>query len=59
PECVKRIWAYIKEHDLQDPKDRRQIRCDDKLRRVFKQDRVTMFNMNKHLSFNLYPPEEV
>ena len=56
---MKRIWAYIREHDLQDPKDRRNIHCDESLKRVFKTDKVTMFSMNKHLSHNLFAPEEV
>merc|ERR1712147_36162 len=28
-EVVKGLWAYIREHDLQDPKDRRNIILDD------------------------------
>ncbi|KAA6411945.1 MAG: hypothetical protein FRX48_04095 [Lasallia pustulata] len=58
PETVKRIWAYVRERDLQDPNDKRQIRCDEAMRAVFKQDRVHMFTMNKILSQNLYNPEE-
>ncbi|MCJ1303944.1 hypothetical protein MMC08_006755 [Hypocenomyce scalaris] len=58
PETVKRIWAYVRERDLQDPNDKRQIRCDGAMRAVFKQDRVHMFTMNKILSQNLYNPEE-
>ncbi|KAJ1963682.1 hypothetical protein IWQ62_003141 [Dispira parvispora] len=49
-EVVKRIWKYIKEHNLQDESDRRYICCDDKLRAVFETDRVHMFTMNKHLA---------
>jgi chromatin remodeling complex protein RSC6 len=58
PQVVKKIWAYIKELDLQDPADKRQIRCDEKLVSVFKQDRVHMFTMNKILSKQLYDVEE-
>ncbi|WEW61365.1 hypothetical protein PRK78_006855 [Emydomyces testavorans] len=58
PQTVKKIWQYIHAHDLQDPADRRQIRCDDRMRAVFKQDRVHMFTMTKILSQNLYNPEE-
>ena len=57
PQAVKRIWEYVKERDLQDPSDKRQIRCDDRLRAVFKSDKVHMFTMNKILSQNLYDPE--
>lgn len=55
---TKKIWEYIKENDLQDPTDRRQIRCDDSMRAVFKQDKVHMFTMTKILNQNLYPTDE-
>ncbi|KAF2710512.1 SWIB-domain-containing protein [Pleomassaria siparia CBS 279.74] len=58
PQTVKKIWEYVKERDLQDPEDKRQIRCDDALRAVFKSDRVHMFTMNKILSQNLYAMDE-
>lgn len=58
PQTVKRLWQYIRERDLQDPNDRRQIRCDDAMRAVFKQDRVHMFTMTKILNQNLYNPDE-
>ncbi|KAF1996146.1 SWIB-domain-containing protein [Amniculicola lignicola CBS 123094] len=58
PQTVKKIWAYVKARDLQDPDDRRQIRCDEPLRKVFKQDRVHMFTMNKILNQNLYAQDE-
>lgn len=49
-EVVKRMWAYIKEHDLQNPKDRREIICDAALEKVLKRKKVTMFQLNKVLS---------
>ena len=58
PQTVKKIWEYVKERELQDPEDKRQIRCDEPLRAVFKQDRVHMFTMNKILSQNLYAIDE-
>ncbi|KAH7417575.1 hypothetical protein BKA64DRAFT_303617 [Cadophora sp. MPI-SDFR-AT-0126] len=58
PQVVKKIWEYIKERDLQDPADKRQIRCDDRLQSVFKQEKVHMFTMNKLLSKQLYDVEE-
>ena len=58
PQTVKRIWAYVRERDLQDPNDKRQIRCDEAMKAVFKQDTVHMFTMNKILGKNLYNPEE-
>ncbi|KAF2200139.1 SWIB-domain-containing protein [Delitschia confertaspora ATCC 74209] len=58
PQTVKKIWEYVKSHDLQDPSDKRQIRCDEPMRAVFKQDRVHMFTMNKILNQNLYAQDE-
>lgn len=58
PQTVKKVWQYIRENELQDPSDRRQIRCDDAMRAVFKQDRVHMFTMTKILNQNLYNPDE-
>ena len=53
-EVTKKLWAYIKRNNLQDPKQRRMINADDKLRPIFKKDQVSMFDMtklvNKHLS---------
>lgn len=48
PECVKHIWAYVKENGLQDPDDKRYILCDDTMKPVFNNaPRVHMFTMNK------------
>lgn len=55
---VKQIWVYIKAHDLQDPADKRQIMCDEKMQAVFKTDKVHMFTMNKLLGKQLYPIED-
>ena len=57
PQVVKKIWDHIKANNLQVPEDKRQIRCDEKLQALFKQDKVSMFTMNKHLSGHLWPVE--
>lgn len=53
-EVVKKIWKYIKKHDLQNPKNKRNIIADKKLLKVFKKKEISMFEMmsilNKHLS---------
>jgi hypothetical protein len=38
-EVVKKLWDYIKAHNLQDPKDKRAIVADAKLLPVFGKDR--------------------
>ncbi|KAI9771931.1 MAG: hypothetical protein M1839_002714 [Geoglossum umbratile] len=58
PQTVSKIWAYVKERDLQDPKDKRHILCDDAMRAVFKADKVHMFTMNKVLNQHLYKQDE-
>ena len=52
-EAVSKVWDYIKANNLQNPEDRREILADDKLRKVFGKDKVTMFEMNKHLARHL------
>ncbi|KAL4214635.1 SWIB-domain-containing protein [Rhizopus microsporus] len=59
PELVQKLWKYIKENNLQDPADRRFILCDAKLKKIFEQDRVNSFGMNKDLSAHLTKKEEV
>ncbi|MBO0737946.1 MAG: hypothetical protein J2P48_15460 [Alphaproteobacteria bacterium] len=49
-QAVSKIWDYIRSHNLQNPENRREILADDKLRKVFGKDKVTMFEMNKHLA---------
>lgn len=44
---VKKLWDYIKSNNLQNPDNRREILCDDKLRALFNVDKVHMFTMNK------------
>ncbi|XP_057450348.1 upstream activation factor subunit UAF30 [Lotus japonicus] len=34
-QALKHIWAYIKENNLQDPENKKLIRCDEKLKKVF------------------------
>jgi chromatin remodeling complex protein RSC6 len=52
-EVVSKVWEYIKKHDLQNPKNRREILADAKLEPVFGKKQVTMFEMNKHLARHL------
>jgi chromatin remodeling complex protein RSC6 len=49
-QVVSKIWDHIKKNNLQDPKNKREIVADDKLKAIFGKDRVSMFEMNKHIS---------
>ena len=53
-EVVKKIWVYIKKHDLQDAKNRRNINADANLLKVFGgKKQVSMFEMTKLISKHL------
>ena len=53
-EVVKKIWEYIKKNNLQNPANKREILADAKLKPVFDgKDKVSMFEMNKHLAKHL------
>jgi chromatin remodeling complex protein RSC6 len=53
-QVVSKIWEYIKKHNLQNPKNKRNIIADEKLLKVFGKKEVTMFELagivGKHLS---------
>ena len=47
-QIVKKIWDYIKKHDLQDKKNRRMINADANLKPVFgTKSQVSMFELAK------------
>lgn len=46
-ELTKKLWVYIKKHNLQDPKNKRMIKADDALRPIFGKPQVNMFEMTK------------
>lgn len=49
-EVVKKVWEYIKKHELQDEKDKRNINADARLEKIFGKKQSSMFEMNKYLS---------
>lgn len=53
-EVIKKLWEYIKAHNLQNPANKRNILCDAKLLAVLGKAEVTMFELTglagKHLS---------
>lgn len=53
-EVVKKMWEYIKSHDLQDPQNKRNINADENLKKVFGgKATVNMFEMTKLVSQHL------
>ena len=53
-ELTKKLWEYIRKHELQDPKEKRNIRADEKLLAVFDGKKVvSMFEMTKLVNGHL------
>jgi len=53
-EITKRVWAYIREHNLQDPGNRRNINADEKLRALFNgKTQASMFELSKFVNGHL------
>ena len=53
-QVTKKLWAYIKRKNLQDPKNRRNINPDAALAKVFGSKKaINMFKMTKAISKHL------
>lgn len=52
-EVVKKLWEYIKKNDLQVPTNKRNIKADANLLKVFGKEEVNMFEMTKLVSKHL------
>jgi len=52
-EVTKKVWEYIKKNKLQDEKQKRVIKADDKLKELFKKPQVDMFEMTKIIASHL------
>lgn len=57
---TKHITNYVKEHNLQNQENRRQILCDDKLMNLLKVDDtvvLTYFNLQKYMKVHFIKTE--
>ena len=52
-EVTKKVWEYIKANNLQDPGKKTMINADDKLKDIFGQPQVSMFEMTKLINAHL------
>ncbi|KAH6788257.1 SWIB complex BAF60b domain-containing protein [Perilla frutescens var. hirtella] len=57
-DVIKKIWDYIKLHNLQDPSDKRQILCDEKLKELFNLDTFCGFTVSKLLTVHFIKTEQ-
>lgn len=53
-EVTKKLWEYIKAHNLQNPSNKRNIMADEKLKVIFDgKSEISMFEMTKLVSAHL------
>jgi upstream activation factor subunit UAF30 len=52
-EIVKRLWAYLKEKNLQDPENKQWFTPDKLMEPVFGSERIKAFGMSKFLGAHL------
>ncbi|KAF9934475.1 hypothetical protein FBU30_001968 [Linnemannia zychae] len=58
-QVVKYLWSYIKDNNLQDEKDKREINCDQRMKALFGQDKINCFSMNKYIGNHLIKTEDL
>ena len=58
PRVVKRLWAYLKEHNLQDPENKQFFTPDATMEPVFGNERMKSFSMSKYLKEHLTKPDK-
>ena len=56
--CMKLLWAYLKENELQDPGCRQYFTPDSKMALVFGTEKIQGFSMAKYLKTHLTPIED-
>ena len=58
PQCIKNLWAYLKENNLQNPDSKAFFTPDRKMAKVFGKDSISTFSMAKYLVNHLSPLDE-
>ena len=48
-QCVKRLWAYLKEKELQDPENKQWFTPDETMAPIFGDEKIKCFSMSKYL----------
>lgn len=56
-EVTKKLWEYIKKHNLQDPKAKRMINPDATLAEVIGKNQLDMFQMTKKVAGHIREPQ--
>merc|ERR1712055_34574 len=56
PQVVKKLWAYLKEKNLQDPENKQWFTPDKTMQPVFGKEKIKAFGMTKFLKEHLTNP---
>merc|ERR1711936_207494 len=54
-QCIKLLWKYLKEHNLQDSENKQYFFPDKKMGKIFGTERIRAFGMAKFLGAHLTP----
>ena len=54
PDMIKKLWSYIRQNNLQDPKDRRYVNADDTLTQLTGETRFQAFSFAKLVKKHIY-----
>ena len=57
-QCVKRLWAYLKEKELQDPENKQWFTPDETMAPIFGDEKIKCFSMSKYLKEHLTNPDK-
>ena len=57
-QCVKRLWAYLKEKELQDPENKQWFTPDATMAPIFGDEKIKCFSMSKYLKEHLTNPDK-
>lgn len=57
PQITKKVWDYIKKHQLQDCDDRRVIHADECLYPIFKKKKIGMMQLAGALNAHIFADE--
>merc|ERR1739848_760027 len=55
---TKRLWAYLKEKDLQDPQNKQWFTPNDTMAPIFGTEKIKCFSMSKYLRGHLTNPDK-
>merc|ERR1711872_644626 len=58
PQVIKKLWAYLKEKNLQDPENKQFFTPDKAMEGIFGSERQKCFGMSKHLKEHLTNPSK-